>query len=146
MSGNIKLSCMFLEEDQTCNAGFHEGNPTPGDCLACTQKVWCSVIDGRKVFDQTVDKDYEKKAAEIRSRGLRRAVNELESRQEQQSADVSRGLGDTIAKATKAVGIKPCGACKKRQALLNKMVPYKPKDKNAKDSSANPPNNGETAT
>jgi hypothetical protein len=37
----------------------------------------------------------------------------------------SRGLGDTIAKATKAVGIKPCGGCKKRQAILNKIVPYK---------------------
>lgn len=37
----------------------------------------------------------------------------------------SRGLGDTIAKATKAVGIKPCGGCKKRQAKLNKLVPYK---------------------
>jgi len=40
---------------------------------------------------------------------------------------ISRGLGDTIAKATKAVGIKPCGGCKKRQAALNKLVPYKNK-------------------
>ena len=38
---------------------------------------------------------------------------------------VADGLGDTIAKATKAVGIKPCGGCKKRQAALNKLVPYK---------------------
>lgn len=37
----------------------------------------------------------------------------------------STGLGDTIAKATKAVGIKPCGGCKKRQAKLNKIAPYK---------------------
>lgn len=37
----------------------------------------------------------------------------------------SAGLGDTIAKATKAIGIKPCGGCKKRQAKLNKLVPYK---------------------
>ena len=37
----------------------------------------------------------------------------------------STGLGDTIAKATKAIGIKPCGGCKKRQAALNKLVPYK---------------------
>lgn len=36
----------------------------------------------------------------------------------------SRGLGDTIAKITRAVGIKPCGGCKKRQAALNKLVPY----------------------
>lgn len=37
----------------------------------------------------------------------------------------SRGLGDTIAKITTAIGIKPCGGCKDRQAALNKLVPYK---------------------
>jgi hypothetical protein len=37
----------------------------------------------------------------------------------------SRGLGDTVAKITSAVGIKPCGGCKDRQATLNKRVPYK---------------------
>jgi len=36
----------------------------------------------------------------------------------------SRGLGDTIAKMTGAVGIKPCAGCKKRQAALNRIVPY----------------------
>ena len=39
--------------------------------------------------------------------------------------DISKGLGDTIAKITKAVGIKPCGGCKKRQEKLNKAMPYK---------------------
>ena len=38
---------------------------------------------------------------------------------------LSRGLGDTIAKATKAIGITPCGGCKQRQAALNKLIPYK---------------------
>jgi hypothetical protein len=33
------------------------------------------------------------------------------------------GLGDVVAGATKAVGIKPCGACQKRQAALNKATP-----------------------
>lgn len=37
----------------------------------------------------------------------------------------SRGLGDTIAKVTKAVGIKPCPACKRRQEKLNQLIPYK---------------------
>lgn len=37
----------------------------------------------------------------------------------------SRGLGDTIAKITSAVGIKPCGGCKKRQEKLNDLVPYR---------------------
>jgi len=36
----------------------------------------------------------------------------------------SRGLGDTIAKVTKAVGIKPCGGCGRRRKKLNKMFPY----------------------
>lgn len=40
------------------------------------------------------------------------------------SAHRSRGLGDTIARATKAVGIKPCGGCEKRREKLNKLIPY----------------------
>ena len=36
---------------------------------------------------------------------------------------VQPGLGDAVAAATKSVGIKPCGACKKRQAALNKATP-----------------------
>mgnify|MGYP005841394783 CR=1 FL=1 len=41
----------------------------------------------------------------------------------------SRGVGDTIAKATSAVGIKPCGRCKKSQKWLNDRFPYKPRGK-----------------
>lgn len=33
------------------------------------------------------------------------------------------GLGDVVAGATKAVGVKPCGGCKKRQAALNRATP-----------------------
>ena len=36
-----------------------------------------------------------------------------------------RGLGDVVAAVTSAVGIKPCGGCKKRQATLNKIMPFK---------------------
>lgn len=46
-----------------------------------------------------------------------------------QMVSPSRGLGDTVAKITKAVGIKQtpgCG-CAKRQEALNKLVPYKQK-------------------
>ena len=35
------------------------------------------------------------------------------------------GLGDVVAKVTSAVGVKPCGKCKERQAKLNKLVPFK---------------------
>jgi len=41
-----------------------------------------------------------------------------------------RGLGDLIAAGTKAVGIRPCGGCKKRQEALNRMVPFGKKDNN----------------
>lgn len=33
------------------------------------------------------------------------------------------GIGDVVAGATKAVGVKPCGGCKARQAALNKATP-----------------------
>lgn len=39
-----------------------------------------------------------------------------------------RGLGDVVAKATSAVGIKPCAPCKRRQEALNRLVPFGPKD------------------
>jgi hypothetical protein len=38
---------------------------------------------------------------------------------------ISRGVGDTVAKITSAVGIKPCGGCKKRQQKLNEFFPYR---------------------
>ena len=37
----------------------------------------------------------------------------------------SRGLGDTIAKMTKAAGIRPCGGCGKRRGKLNAIFPYR---------------------
>jgi len=40
----------------------------------------------------------------------------------------SQGLGDTIKKIIDKVTrgkVKPCGGCKKRQAALNKLMPYK---------------------
>lgn len=33
------------------------------------------------------------------------------------------GVGDVVAGATKAVGFKPCGACQKRQAAMNRATP-----------------------
>lgn len=38
---------------------------------------------------------------------------------------LASGLGTTIANGLKAVGVKPCGGCKKRQAALNRLLPYK---------------------
>lgn len=39
-------------------------------------------------------------------------------------AEPMRGLGDVVAAVTTAVGIKPCGGCKQRQAFLNRVVPF----------------------
>ena len=33
------------------------------------------------------------------------------------------GLGDAVAAATKAVGVKPCGGCQRRLAALNRATP-----------------------
>lgn len=52
---------------------------------------------------------------------LFRLRNDLQT----EKAKKSRGLGDTIKKVTNVLGIKQCGACKRRQAALNKMFPYK---------------------
>jgi hypothetical protein len=40
------------------------------------------------------------------------------------SQQPSRGLGDTVAKFTTALGISPCSGCKQRQAWLNEKFPY----------------------
>ncbi len=38
------------------------------------------------------------------------------------------GLGDMVAAATAAVGIKPCGGCKKRADALNSMMQFAPRE------------------
>jgi hypoxanthine phosphoribosyltransferase len=58
----------------------------------------------------------------------------------------SRGLGDTIAKGIHRLTrgkIKPCGGCKKRQAVLNRVVPFR--QKQAK-SNGQPPAKRSTGT
>lgn len=37
----------------------------------------------------------------------------------------SQGLGDTIAKITKAIGIEPCSECEERRQKLNDLFGYK---------------------
>ena len=36
------------------------------------------------------------------------------------------GLGTAIKRATSAVGIRPCGACAQRAAMLNSWVAFSP--------------------
>lgn len=41
----------------------------------------------------------------------------------------SQGLGDTIAKITKTVGIEPCEDCERRRKLFNEKIAYKKNSK-----------------
>jgi len=43
---------------------------------------------------------------------------------EKSSSSISEGLGDTVAKITTALGIKPCEACIKRREILNNSYRY----------------------
>jgi hypothetical protein len=36
------------------------------------------------------------------------------------------GLGDAVAQVTRALGIQPCGGCKKRQEYLNQQMTLNP--------------------
>ncbi len=54
------------------------------------------------------------------------------SKEKENEEEKSKGLGDTVKKITNKLGIKQCGACKRRQAKLNRLFPYEPKDNNKK--------------
>lgn len=45
----------------------------------------------------------------------------------------SRGMGDVIAKITNAVGIRPCGGCKKRQEAINRALPFRNAELNSQN-------------
>jgi hypothetical protein len=55
-------------------------------------------------------------------------IQPAENQPTSKRARKSRGLGDVVAAATKAIGIRPCGGCRKRQAVLNHYIPtgYEP--------------------
>tara|TARA_R100000278_G_C5471758_1_gene164734 strand:- start:1616 stop:1984 length:369 start_codon:yes stop_codon:yes gene_type:complete len=64
-----------------------------------------------------------------RSRPLRDPSQELDEMADIEHIQAqSKGLGDTIAKATSAIGIKPCSGCQKRKEALNKAFPYEQKN------------------
>lgn len=45
--------------------------------------------------------------------------------------DRAVGAGDVVAAATKAVGIKPCAPCKRRQKRLNRVLAFGGRKKKA---------------
>ena len=117
-------SCIFIDTNKgTCTQGRFGGNPTPQDCAGCDIRVPIKIVGGRRVFETLNVEDLH------RSNQISKG----------ESTDKSKGLGDTVAKITKAVGIKPCGKCKKRQALLNKAFPYK--DQDGSNNKSNTPDN-----
>lgn len=40
-------------------------------------------------------------------------------------SDEDAGLGDTVARAARRLGIQPCGGCNRRAAFLNRLVAYR---------------------
>jgi len=54
------------------------------------------------------------------------------------SDDKMEGLGDAVAKVTKALGVKECGGCKKRREALNKAVPFQRNDAQSQKKSEAP--------
>ncbi len=42
-----------------------------------------------------------------------------------QLLEFDKGLGDTVKRITKAVGVKPCKPCEQRAEKLNKYFSYK---------------------
>jgi hypothetical protein len=42
------------------------------------------------------------------------------------SADEEVGLGDVVGRATSAFGVRPCGGCMKRAAVLNQWLAFTP--------------------
>lgn len=42
-------------------------------------------------------------------------------------ADHDIGLGDAITRAGRAVGLRACGGCARRAALLNRMLVFTPR-------------------
>lgn len=42
--------------------------------------------------------------------------------------EVSAGLGDTVAKITRRLGVEPCAGCEERRAKLNAVLPYNSAD------------------
>lgn len=56
--------------------------------------------------------------------------SEIAAHQQQERAQIAaqqgrmRGVGDLVARGTRAVGIKPCAPCKQRQAKLNRWFPF----------------------
>ena len=69
--------------------------------------MWASIAPAASIADMTAPRIITAAQRELRRQGK-----------------PWRGLGDVIASATKAIGIKPCGGCSKRQAALNKLVPF----------------------
>jgi len=99
--------------------------------MSCNKRVPVSLHEGQRQFN-SVDMHLYMKA-------LNTCVNEQvpadTAERNHKTTDRLRGVGDTIAKMTNKVGIKPCGGCKKRQAMLNKAFPYKQKGETNADTS-----------
>lgn len=108
-----------------CKSWYATGTQFPvGNCRRDLDVAGCAECQHREsrngnMFDPPV---YGRTAPEPPSR--KTVVPAVTSKPATAEPARMRGLGDLVAKATSAVGIKPCGSCKKRQEALNKLVPF----------------------
>ena len=79
--------------------------------------------DFNKQRREAIAKAYRNMAFALRNAGAHKAADEFDVA----VAELERPrIGDAIAGMTSALGIKPCGDCKKRQAALNTVDTTKP--------------------
>lgn len=97
------MSEVFHANIGACHRCLYRQAGCAGPCV-CT-------IDGRDIIDHATAGDCPKG---FHAQGV-----------DSPSPQPSRGLGDTIAKITHAVGIEPCGGCERRRQILNRMAPYR---------------------
>ena len=138
-------SCIFLSDNEFCSLGMFSGKPRAGDCLSCNKRVPVTIEGGKKIFREVDIHTYlEALNTCVNEQVEAREPAELNEGFPQPQPASSKGFGDTIAKMTSKVGIKPCGGCQKRKELLNKMLPYKTEntETNADNNEPNPPNDG----
>lgn len=83
------------------------------------KQMWWKLPDGKvKLIDLD---DFNKMLLELPDYNTNQEVPKIIANFEK--SQNSSGLGDVIAAATKAVGIKPCNKCKQRQKKLNQSTP-----------------------
>ena len=94
--------------------------------IAWTPYPLFGVMKVRKQFLEKLKKQFPQFVHEVKRDGIDKGdfleidKDDFDDLKVDHGFSPSRGIGDTVAKITKAVGIKPCGGCKKRRRKWNR--------------------------